>query len=315
MRNQADMTAGNWALLALLSVLWGGSFFFAKVIVQQVPPLTLVLVRFACATAVLGGYLALRRLPVPRTVSAWTGFAAMGLLNNLVPVALIAWAQITIPSGLAAVLVGTTPVFSILVAHFATADERLSLGKVIGVALGVAGVAVLMGINTLDGSARSVEAIGGCLAASLSYGCANVFGRRFKRLGIAPATGAFGQLAATSVLVAPLALMFDRPWQLASPNVATWAAMLGLVLLSTALAYVIFFRLLATAGATNVSLVTLLIPLSAILLGVCVLGEHLTTLQYAGTGLIGFGLVAIDGRAWRGRAAVAKGPARPGQGL
>ena len=292
------MTVREWGLLVLLSVLWGGSFFFSKIIVQQVPPFTLVLVRFTLAAGVLGAYLKAQNTPVPRTLATWAAFAGMGALNNLIPAALIAWSQQTIASGLASVLIATTPVFSILVAHYFTTDDRMSANRVVGVALGVAGVAALVGVDTLDGSLRTVPGIVGCLGAALSYGFANVFGRRFKRLGIAPTIGAFGQLAATAVMVAPAALAFDRPWLLPLPSTVVWAAMIGLVLLSTALAYAIFFRLLGSAGTTNISLVTLLIPVSAILLGTLVLGEHLSAFQCAGMALIGLGLVAIDGRAW-----------------
>ncbi len=298
MQDQSRMTAGEWGLLVLLSVLWGGSFFFSKIIVQQVPPFTLVLIRFTLAAGVLGAYLKAQGTLVPWTVATWTAFAGMGALNNLIPAALIAWSQKTIASGLASVLIAMTPVFSILVAHCFTTDDRMSANKVVGVALGIAGVAALVGIDTLDGSLRNVPGILGCLGAALSYGFANVFGRRFKRLGIAPTVGAFGQLAATAVMVAPVALAFDRPWLLPLPSTVVWAAMIGLVLLSTALAYAIFFRLLASAGTTNISLVTLLIPVSAILLGTFVLGERLSTPQYAGMALIGLGLFAIDGRAW-----------------
>ena len=195
-------------------------------------------------------------------------------------------------------LIATTPVFSILVAHCFTTDDRMSANKVVGVVLGIAGVAALVGRDTLDGSLRTLPGILGCLGAALSYGFANVFGRRFKHLGIAPTVGAFGQLAATAVMMAPAALVFDRPWLLPPPSLVVWAAMIGFVLLSTALAYAIFFRLLASAGTTNISLVTLLIPVSAILLGALILGERLSALQCGGMALIGFGLVAIDGRVW-----------------
>ncbi len=292
------MTAGEWGLLVLLSVLWGGSFFFSKVIVQEVPPFTLVLVRFTLAAGVLGAYLKAQRMPVPWSVATWAAFAGMGALNNLIPAALIAWSQQTIASGLASVLIATTPVFSILVAHCFTTDDRMSASKAVGVALGVAGVAALVGIDTLDGSLRTVPGILGCLGAALSYGFANVFGRRFKRLEIAPTVGAFGQLAATAVMVIPAAVVFDRPWLLPPPSTVAWMAMIGLVLLSTALAYAIFFRLLASAGTTNISLVTLLIPVSAILLGTLVLGERLSAFQFVGMAVIGLGLIAIDGRAW-----------------
>ncbi len=298
MQDGRRMTAGEWGLLVLLSVLWGGSFFFSKIIVQQVPPFTLVLVRFTLAAAVLGTYLKAQRTPVPWTATTLAAFAGMGALNNLIPAALIAWSQQTIASGLASVLIATTPVFSILVAHCFTTDDRMSANKIVGVALGVAGVSALVGVDTLDGSLRTVPGILGCLGAALSYGFANVFGRRFKRLGIAPTVGAFGQLAATAAMVAPAAFLFDRPWLLSPPSAVAWAAMIGLVLLSTALAYAIFFRLLGSAGTTNISLVTLLIPVSAILLGTFILGERLSALQFAGMALIGLGLVAIDGRVW-----------------
>jgi len=292
------MTGRDWAMLVLLSVLWGGSFFFAKVIVQQVPPFTLVFVRFAAAAGALWVYLTVSRTAVPASLSTWAAFVGMGALNNLIPVALISWAQITIPSGLASVLVATTPVFSIVVGHCVTTDDRMSVNKLVGIVLGIAGVAALVGTNNLHGSPGAILAMLACLTAALSYGCANVFGRRFSRIGIAPTVGAFGQLVATAVMVVPFAVVFDQPWRLPPPTFAVLASMLCLVLLSTALAYAIFFRLLASAGTTNVSLVTLLIPVSAILLGSLILGERLSTLQFAGVALIGLGLVAIDGRVW-----------------
>ena len=292
------MTIGDWGLLALLSALWGGSFFFSKVIVQEVPPFTLVLVRFAIAAGALGAYLRIGRTPIPRLWPIWAAFAGMGTLNNLIPAALIAWSQQTIASGLASILIAMTPIFSIIVAHYFTSDDRMSRNKVIGIMLGIMGVIALVGVGILNGSPHSIPAMLGCIAAALSYGFANVFGRRFKRMGVAPAVGAFGQLAATAVMVAPVALAFDRPWQLPLPTVEACASMIGLALFSTALAYAIFFRLLASAGTTNVSLVTLLIPVSAILLGTVILGKRLSAVQLAGMVLIGLGLITIDGRAW-----------------
>ena len=228
------MTAAEWGLLVLLSMLWGGSFFFSKIIVQEVPPFTLVFARFAVAAGALGTYLRLRQVPVPGSVSAWAAFTGMGTLNNLIPAALIAWGQTTIASGLAAVLIATTPVFSIVIARCATPNDKMSANTVAGVALGVARVSALVGTGTLNGSSRSVLAMLGCLAAALSYGAANVFGRRFKRMGITPATVAFGQLAATAAMVAPIALAVDRPWVLPLPGEAVWLSLIGLALLSTA---------------------------------------------------------------------------------
>jgi drug/metabolite transporter (DMT)-like permease len=292
------MTITDWGLLLLLSVLWGGSFYFVKVIVQDVPPFTLVFTRFTIASGALWIYLRGCRLSIPGSLAAWAAFAGMGALNNLIPAALIAMGQTIITSGLASILIATTPIFSILAAHCLTTDEKMSANKVAGVALGVAGVVTLVGADSLNGSERSIVAILECLAAALSYGLANVFGRQFKRMGIVPAVGAFGQITATAAMVLPMALTFEAPWRLPVPSVEVWASMVGLSLVSTALAYVVFFRILASAGGTNISLVTLLIPISAILLGSLILGERLLVVQFAGMALIGLGLVAIDGRAW-----------------
>jgi drug/metabolite transporter (DMT)-like permease len=287
---------GEWGLLCLLSLLWGGSFFFAKVALAEVPPLTIVLVRVAIAAGALWLYLRLRHTQIPHTASIWWAFCGMGFLNNLLPFTLIFWGQTFINSGLASIINATTPLFSILVAHFLAADEGLSLNKLTGIALGIAGVAVLLGAQTSSAADGALWGVLACLGAALSYGFANTFGRRFKRMGIAPAVGAFGQITATACMALPLVLIVDRPWQHGMPGLTKWGALIGLALLSTALAYMIFFRLIATAGATNTSLVTLLIPISAVLLGAAFLGERLSALQLGGMALIGLGLVVLDGR-------------------
>lgn len=298
MSAQHRMSATEWSLLAFLSFLWGGSFFFAKIAVGALPPLTVVLVRVGLAAAALGLVLRLSGTPFPRTAALWWTFAGMGVLNNLVPFALIFWGETVLSGGLASILNATTPVFSVLVAHALTSDDRLTAGKIVGIAVGLAGVVVLVGAEVITGASGAVLPIFACLGAALSYGLASVFGRRFKRMGVEPTVGAFGQVTATTAMMLPIALVTDTPWRLAFPGAAVVAALAGLALLSTALAYIIFFRLLATAGATNTSLVTLLVPVSAVLLGIAFLGERLSISQAIGMGLIGLGLVAIDGRAW-----------------
>lgn len=295
------MTPTEWALLALLSLLWGGSFFFAKIAVATLPPLTVVLARVALAAMALALYLCLSGTAWPRGGAVWRAFFGMGLLNNLIPFALLFWGQTVLSSALASILNATTPVFSLIVAHLLTSNERLALHKIVGIGLGVAGVTVLVGVEAVTQANPALLPILACLGAALSYGFASVFGRRFKRLSIAPVVGAFGQTAATSLMMVPLVLAFAPPWRNTMPGPLTWAALAGLALLSTAVAYVLFFRLLATAGATNTSLVTLLIPVSAILLGGVFLGEQLTSPQVGGMLLIMAGLLAIDGRllAWR----------------
>jgi len=290
------MRLSEWALLGLLSLLWGGSFFFSKIALSELPPLTLVLARVGVGAVALWLYLRLRGTPIPTSVEIWSAFLGMGLLNSLIPFALIFWGQAFIGSGLASILNATTPVFSILVAHYLARDETLLPGRLAGIALGMAGVAVLLIGQASAGAQGTLWGILACLGAALSYGFANTYGRRFRRMGIDPAVGAFGQIATTTIMALPLVLLIDRPWRLAPPGAAVWGSVVGLAVLSTALAYIIFFRLIATAVATNTSLVTLLIPVSAVLLGVTFLGEQLSMPQLGGMALIGLGLLALDGR-------------------
>lgn len=299
MQRQPEMGLLEWGLLLLLSVLWGGSFFFSKVALHELPPFVVVLARVGLASAALALYLRVARQDIPTAPEIWAAFFGMGLLNNLIPFSLLFWGQTQIASGLASILNATTPVFSILAAHFLTADEKMTANKVAGIVLGVGGVTVLMGGGAASGETQPPLALLACLGAALSYGLASVFGRRFRKMGIAPTVGAFGQTAATAVMMVPVVLVFDRPWLLPVPGAVTFAALGGLALLSTALAYVIFFRILARGGAINSSLVTLLIPVSAILLGSLVLGERLAANHLAGMALIALGILSIDGRLWR----------------
>jgi drug/metabolite transporter (DMT)-like permease len=305
MNNSTPMSPTEWAFLLLLSVLWGGSFFFSKVAVAALPPLTIVFVRFAAAALLVYAYVRARSIAIPTDIRSWASFVGMGLLNNLIPAGLIVWGQTMIPSGLASVIVATTPIFSILAIHFTTADERLILEKISGMALGFIGVCVLFRLGATDAGEVSATGIIACLGAAVSYGFANALGKRFRRLGIPPAAGATGQMTATAIMALPLMLTMEAPWRLAVPDVEVWLSMAGLAVLSTALGYVVFFRILATAGATNISLVTLLIPVSAVLLGSVVLGERVSALQILGMLLIALGLIAIDGRAlaWASRVA------------
>jgi len=284
----------EWILLLALSVLWGGSFFFAKLAVAALPPYTVVLGRVGLAALALNLVLRVWGLRLPRDRAHWGAFFVMGLLNNLVPFSLIVWAQTQIASGLAAILNGATPLFTVVLAHWLTTDERLTWNRLLGVALGLAGVTVMIGLEALSGLGLHVLAEIAVLVATVSYALAGIFGRRFK--GQPPLVTAAGQVTATTIMMLPIVLIADRPWTLAMPTPTPLAAVIGLALLSTALAYVIFFRILAAAGATNLLLVTLLIPVSALLLGHFVLGEGVALQQVAGMALIGLGLMAIDGR-------------------
>jgi len=290
------MTSGEWAMLLVLSVLWGGSFLFAKVAVAEVPPFTVVLVRVALAAAAL--WLALRvaghRLPRGRGV--WAAFYGMALLNNVIPFSLFFWGVTQIGSGLAAILNATTPLFGVIVAHALTRDERITPNRMAGVLAGFAGVAVMVGPTALEGFGAGVLAQLACLGGALCYAFAGVFGRRFRDMGIPPMVTATGQVTASVTVMLPMVVLIDRPWTLPMPGIEVVGALIGLALASTALAYTLFFRILATAGATNLMLVTFLIPVSAVLLGTALLGEELEMRQVAGMALIGVGLACVDGR-------------------
>ncbi len=284
--------AARRALGALGRIL----FFFNQVALTDLPPLTLVLVRVGLAAAILRGVMRLRGLAMPRDPAVWRAFFAMGLLNNAIPFSLIVWGQGHIASGVAAIMNASTPLFTVVLAHWLTRDERLTPGRLIGVGLGLAGVAAMMGGAALGDSRAAVAGQAACLAAAVSYALAGIYGRRFRDLGVSPLATATGQVTASSLILLPLAMLADRPWTLAAPGAATLLALVGVAALSTALAYVVFFRLLASAGATNLLLVTFLIPVTAILLGVLVLGEALLPRHLAGMAMIGLGLAAIDGR-------------------
>ena len=263
---------------------------------RDLPTLSIVALRVGIAALVLWGVVGLLGRAVPRDPAVWAAFLGMGVLNNVIPFGLIVWGQHSIASGLASILNATTPLFTVAVAGLLLADERISGRKLAGLVLGLTGVAVMIGPAALAGLGRDVLAQLACLGGALSYGCAAVFGRRFRRLGVDPIVVAAAQVTASALLLVPAALFVDAPWTLPMPPLPTWAALLGLAVLSTAAAYVLYFQILQRAGATNVSLVTFLIPVSAIALGVLVLGEALTGGQLAGMALIALGLLAIDGR-------------------
>jgi drug/metabolite transporter (DMT)-like permease len=285
--------ATDWLLLVLLSVLWGGSFFFVGVAVKELPPLTLVLARVALAAALLVPVARLLGLTLPRTARFWRSCVVLALFNNVIPFSLIVYGQQSIASGLASVLNATTPLFTLLVAR-AFAGEPLTAAKLGGVALGIAGVAVLMGPEALSADAGASIGMLCVLAAALSYGVAALWMRRFK--AVPPLITAAAQLTCSTLLLLPLAGAVDRFWTLPGPSAAVTAALIGLAAVSTALAYIVFFRISATAGPTNVMLVTLLIPVSATALGTLVLGESLAPHQIAGALVIASGLAVIDGR-------------------
>ncbi|AGB69862.1 MULTISPECIES: DMT family transporter [Rhizobium] len=293
---QKSMGAVEWSMLVGLSILWGGSFLFNGILVRELPPFTIVTARVALAAIALHVIVRATGHAMPKDRQTWLAFFGMGFLNNVIPFLLIVWGQTHIASGLASILNATTPLFAVVVAHFLTEDEKMTGNRLIGVIVGFAGVALMIGPSVLASLGSNVLAQLAVLGAAFSYSLAGIFGRRFRRMGLAPIIPAAGQVTGSAIMLLPIALFVDRPWTLAMPSTETWLALAGLAILSTAIAYVLFFRILATAGATNLMLVTFLIPVSAILLGALVLGESLQSKHFIGMALIAVGLAAIDGR-------------------
>ncbi|HTV67312.1 MAG TPA: DMT family transporter [Rhizobiaceae bacterium] len=296
------MSAGDWARLILLGLIWGGSFFFARVAVAEIHPIALVLFRVAIAAAALHIYLGIAG-PSFRLAFPWAGrFVALAILNNVIPFSLIFAGQTELGAGLASVLNATTPFWTIIIANLMTSDEKITANKVAGVLLGIAGTAVMIGPGLLASLGGPVWAKFALIGASVSYGLALIVAKGFR--GVPPAIVATGQLTASTVIMIPIVLIVVGTQGLFSASAGVWAAVFGLALLSTAFAYILYFNLVAAAGATNASLVTLLVPVSAILLGALFLGERLEPFEFAGMALIGAGLVVIDGRIFRnGKAA------------
>lgn len=294
--NDNRIDARDWSLLAVLSVLWGGSFFFNGAALRELPPLTLVFLRVALGAVILLPLLRVQGISVPKSIAGWRTFVVIGLLNNVFPFSLIVAGQTFIPSGLASILNATTPLFTVLVMA-AVGEEALQARRVAGVALGLAGVIILRGwgIETRTGQGLGILL---CLGGALSYGFAALAARRLLKDSPPLGTATF-QLMASTVMMAIVAAAMEQPWRLPVPGLATWLAVLGLAALSTALAYIVFFQIIRRSGATNVMLVTLLIPVTAILLGWLVLDEPISAREIAGAIVIGSALIVIDGRAVR----------------
>ena len=294
---QRPMTAYEWGLLGLLSLLWGGSFFFVGVAVHALPPLSIVAVRVGLATALLWATAGLTGLSALKIWRNRAGLARLALISNVLPFVLIVSGQTRLASGVAAILNASTPVITVLAAHLLTRDERLTPTRLAGALRGLGGVAAMIGPDFRAGGELLAEFA--VLGAAVCYAVGSIYGRRFRGLGLQPIDIATGQISAAFLILAPLALVVDAPWTLPAPGLPAIASLIAIGSASTALAYVVYFRILAGAGATNVVLVTLLAPVTSVVLGALVLGETLSLRHIYGFGLIAAGLALIDGRLLR----------------
>lgn len=288
------MTFAEWVFLLLLGLIWGGSFFFVRVAVAEVPAFTIVLARVAIAAAVMVALVVALRLPLPGSLRSWTPFLIMAVLNNVIPMSLIVLGQRQIGAGLAAILNATTPIFTVIVANALLKDERMTVNRVIGVVIGLFGVAVIVGPSALSGATGSVWAKVAILGAALSYAFANTWGRRLR--GYQPMVNATAQSVCSTFVMLPIAILVDQPWQLSMPSASVIWSIVALGVVCTAFGYILYFRILKRAGASNVSLVTMLVPVSATLLGFFFLGERLDLSDFLGMLLIATAFAAIDGR-------------------
>jgi len=291
-----QMSLADIVTLIVLSILWGGSFFFIEILVDHLPPLTIVTFRVGLAAFALWGIILALKLPLPKTKQHWTALAVIGLINNALPFCLITWGQTQISSGLASIFNATTPFFTVVVAGIILIDEKITKQKLLGVTIGLLGTIVLIGPEALKGLTGSTLGQLAVIGAAISYAFAAAYSRRFKKWGLSPLMVATGQVTMATLILLPLMLIIDQPWLTLTISFEVLWAISGLAFFSTVIAYILYFRLIASAGATNAALVTFLIPISAIFLGVTILGETFTGLQALGMSLIGLGLLVMDGR-------------------
>jgi len=289
-----SMSLRDWSLIFLLGAIWGGAFFFGRVAVAEIAPLKLVMFRVTLAAIVLQCYLLLAgpsfRLALPMAGS----FFILALLNNLIPFSLMFLGQTEIGAGLASILNATTPFWTAMLAQLFATEERLNFNKVAGILLGMLGTAVMIGPGLAESLGGPLWAKMALIGTAVSYAFGFIFARRFREIP-APVV-ATGQLTAGAIIMIPSVLLLYGTDRLFEASLPVWGAVFGLAIMATAFAYIIYFKLLHSAGATNTSLVTLIVPISAILLGAIFLGERLELFEIGGMILIGFGLLTIDGR-------------------
>lgn len=298
MNNAPKLDATGWGLIAILSVLWGGAFFLIEVGLRSYPPITLVFMRLVLAVPPMWLAMRLTGDRLPRDLKSWWLLLVVGALNCALPFILFFWGQQYLQSGYASILNATTPLWGVITAHFMTSDEKASPARIVGVMLGMAGIVVMAWPEAVKGLSDNLLAQLACLVSTLFYSIAAIYGRRLSQTAMTPMVVATGQTAAAALLMLPIVLLVDHPWAMAMPRLDSTLAGLALALLSTALAYILYFRLIDRSGASNAQLVAFLMPVLAVMLGIAFLNESLSERQVAGAVLIALGLLAIDGKAF-----------------
>lgn len=292
------MDLSSWGVLLGLALVWGGSFFFVEVALTHYHPLTIVAARVGLAAVFLNMFVLYTKKDWPRTARFWRMVAVLSLINNVVPFLLLVWGQTYISGGLAAILNATTPIFTVLVANRLTDDEKMTPARIAAVLLGFVGVFIILGPDMITGVDAHLLAQLAPLGAAICYAFSTVYSRRFKTLGIRPSMIATGQVSVSALILLPLAVLIDRPWEAGMPSSGVIASLLAIALFSTAIAYIAYFRFIAKNGATNMALVTFLVPVSATALGIIFLDEHILPQHGIGMLFIGLCFAVLDGRPW-----------------
>jgi len=282
--------AAEFALLFLLATLWGGSYTFIKLGVATIPPVTLIAARTAVAGLLLLAIMRVRGLRLPRDAETWRRFLFQACLNSVIPWTMIAWGERSLDAGLATILNSTSPIFTFFLTFAITRHEVLSVRKLFGVLAGLAGICLIVGVQALDGLGEQLVAEIATVMAAVCYAGGAIFSRGFK--GLDPMAPAAGSLLCGAAILIPVSLVLDRPWTLA-PSASSLMALLGLAVFSTALAFVIYFRLIQTLGSVSTTAQAYLrVPLG-VALGVMWLGETLTPTAWIGLGCVVIGVAAM----------------------
>ena len=286
----APSLAKEIALLAVLATLWGASYTFIKIGVETIPPVTFIAARTLIAGGLLLAIIKMRGLSLPRDPAIWKRFLIQACINSVVPFTLIAWAELTVNAGLATILNSTTPIFAFLLTVLITRHEAVTARKLFGVVAGVIGISLIIGLEAFHGVGKEALAQLAIVAATISYAAAAIFGRGFK--GLDPMMPAAGSLLCGAVLLIPVSLVIDQPWTIV-PSTHSILALLGLSIFSTALAFVIYFRLIHTLGSVSTtSQAYLRVPIG-VGIGVLFLGESLNPTAWIGLVCVIAGVAAM----------------------
>jgi drug/metabolite transporter (DMT)-like permease len=304
MSQTPKLDSTSWAMIGAMSLLWGSAFLLIEIGLRTIAPNTLVFLRMAIAAPFMLLFLAFMKEKMPRDWRSWQQLFVLGALNAAFPFILFFWGQQYLESGYASILNATTPLWGVVIAHFLTDDEKATPARIAGVFLGLAGIIVMIGPDAMGGISNSLLAQIACLVSTLFYGYAAIYGRRLGQSTMTPMVVATGQVITAALIMLPVMLWFDRPWERPLPSADSMLAALALGIPATAIAYIFYFKTIDRAGATNAMLVAFIMPVIAVMLGIAFLGEVLTGGQIAGALLIAVGLVAIDGRLLARRASV-----------